>query len=182
MLQPPVLQAPMPAAPDPAPAPAPSAPPVQPAPVVVDPTAAPAPDPAPPVVAPQQPVPPAPLDLSNLTREQLETRVRTLTENLAAANIEAEYFRKQWSDLKLRNEALGVEALTVDQKRLEDKVVQSVAELYRSEMKRREALQVLDDLVSSAGQLLLTAPNYDPAVRAKYEVAKRRAPRLPGRP
>lgn len=114
-------------------------------------------------------------DLSTLTREQLEARVKTLTESLASANTESEYFREQWTELKLRDEALGVEALTVDESKTEDKLVQAVAELYRSEMKRREALVLLDKLLVTTDQMLQTAPNYDPKVRADYEVASRSA-------
>jgi hypothetical protein len=114
-------------------------------------------------------------DLSGLTREQLELKVKTLSANLASANTESEYFREQWTELKLRDEALGVEALTVDQSKLEDKLVQAVAELYRSEMKRREALVLIDKLLSSTDKMLQTAPNYDPKVRADYEVATRAA-------
>jgi hypothetical protein len=114
-------------------------------------------------------------DLSGLTREQLEARVKALTGNLASANTESEYFREQWTELKLRDEALGVEALTVDESKLEDKLVQAVKELYQSEMKRREALVLLDKLLVSTDQMLQTAPNYDPKVRAGYEVASRGA-------
>jgi len=114
-------------------------------------------------------------DLSTLTHEQLEARVKTLTENLARANTESEYFRQQWQELRLRNEALGIEALTVDERKLEDKLVQAVKELYQSEMKRREALQLIDKLLASTELMLRTAPNYDPKVRADYEVASRAA-------
>jgi hypothetical protein len=114
-------------------------------------------------------------DLSSLTREQLEARVKALSDNLAAANTESEYFREQWTELKLRDEALGVDALTVDESKLEDKVVQAVKELYQSEMKRREALVLLGKLLDTTDQMIQTAPNYDPKVRAEYEVASRSA-------
>lgn len=114
-------------------------------------------------------------DLSSLSREELEARLKTLTESLASANNEAEFFRQQWQDLRLRDEALGMEVLTGDEQKLNDKLVQAVAELYRSEMKRREALQLLDKLLGTTGELLTTAPNYDPKVRADYEVASRAA-------
>ncbi len=114
-------------------------------------------------------------DVSSMTREQLEAKVKFLTENLAAANTETEFFRQQWLDLRLRDEALGVEALTGDQAKLEDKLVQSVKELYQSEMKRREALNIIGKLLDSANKLIQTAPNYDPKVRADYEIATRAA-------
>ena len=114
-------------------------------------------------------------DLSGFSREQLEMRVRTLTQSLAEANADAEAFRKQWEDLKLRDEALGVDALTVDDQKLEEGKVQAVAELYQTEMKRRVALQLLDKLLTTTEVLLQTAPHEDPKVRADYEVASRAA-------
>jgi len=117
----------------------------------------------------------AKVDVSTLSREQLEARIKTLTENLASANTEAEYFRQQWQDLRLRDEALGVEALTVDESKLENKLVQAVKELYQSEMKRREALNILSKLLDTTSKLLQTAPNFDPKTRADYEVATRAA-------
>jgi hypothetical protein len=114
-------------------------------------------------------------DLSGLTREQLEARVKALTDSLASANTESEYFREQWTELKLRDEALGVEALTGDESKTQDKLVQAVKELYQSEMKRREAITLLDKLLSTTDLMLQSAPDYDPKVRADYEVATRSA-------
>lgn len=114
-------------------------------------------------------------DLSGLTREQLEDRVKNLTESLTLANTESEFFRQQWQELRLRNEALGVDALTVDERKLEDKLVQAVKELYQSEMKRREALQLMDKLLNTTEQMIQTAPKYDPKVRGEYEIASRAA-------
>ncbi len=114
-------------------------------------------------------------DVSSLTREQLELKVKTLSESLASANTEAEFFRQQWLDLRLRDEALGVEALTVDESKLEDKLVQAVKELYQSEMKRREALNILGKLLTTSTRLMETAPKFDPKDRADYEVATRAA-------
>ena len=120
------------------------------------------------------PAPPA-ADPSALTREQLEAQVKTLTQNLAEANAEAESFREQWEDLKLRDEALGVDALTVDDQKLENKVVDAVKELYQSEMKRRESLALMDKLLTTTEELLKTAPHEDPKTRSDYEVASRAA-------
>ena len=53
--------------------------------------------------------------------------------------------------------------------------MQAVKELYQSEMKRREALVLLTKLIASTELMLQTAPNYDPKVRADYEVASRAA-------
>ena len=115
------------------------------------------------------------MDLSGLSREQLEARVKMLEESLAAANAESELFLKQWQDLKLRDEALGVEALTDDQRALQDKLVRAVKELYQSEMKRREAVELLQKLLDSTKALLQTAPDFSPKIRADYEVTSRSA-------
>ncbi len=111
--------------------------------------------------------------LSNLSRLALEKKVQTLSDDLQLANTESEYFRQQWQDLRLRDEALGVDALTVDEQKTEDRLVEAVKELYQSEMRRREALLLLDRLRTTTVALLKTAPHYDPKTRADYEVAMR---------
>jgi hypothetical protein len=111
--------------------------------------------------------------LSSLSREDLEKKVSALSDDLTTANTASEYFRQQYRDLRLRDDALGVDALTVDELKLEDKLVQAVKELYQSEMRRREALLLLDRLRTTTEALLKTAPNYDPKTRADYEVAMR---------
>jgi len=111
--------------------------------------------------------------LTSLSRDDLEKKVQTLSDDLQLANTESEYFRQQWQDLRLRDEALGVDALTVDEQKTEDRLVQSVKELYQSEMRRREALLLLDRLRTTTEALLKTAPHYDPKTRADYEVAMR---------
>ncbi len=110
-----------------------------------------------------------------MTREQLQARVKALSESLENANKESEYFREQWTELKLRDEALGVDALTVDEAKLEEKDVQAVKEAFQSEMRRREAINLLGKLLDTTDQMLATAPNYDPKVRAAYEVTTRAA-------
>ena len=118
--------------------------------------------------------PPAP-DVSTLSREELEAKVKSLTQDLASANAEAESFREQWEDLKLRDEALGVVALTADDQQREERLTAAVAELYRSEMRRREALQLMAKLLDTTQKLIATAPKEDPQVRSDYEVASRAA-------
>jgi hypothetical protein len=77
--------------------------------------------------------------------------------------------------LTLRDEALGVEALTQDQQKLNDRLVEAVKDFYQTEMKRREAVQLLDKLLATTQALLATAPKEDPQTRADYEVASRAA-------
>ncbi len=114
-------------------------------------------------------------DLSGLSREQLEARVKQLTDELAAANAESEKFRQQWADLKLRDEALGVEALTADQEKLEEKHVEAMRELYQTLMKHKESLALLQKLLDTTDQLIQEAPKYDPQLLARYEETSRSA-------
>jgi hypothetical protein len=109
------------------------------------------------------------------SREQLEKQVQALTDSLSLANAEADFFRQQWQELRLRNEALGVDALTADEKRLEDRVVQAVKELYQTEKQRRETAARLQELIEAGQALIRTASNMDAAKRAEYEVALRSA-------
>jgi hypothetical protein len=114
-------------------------------------------------------------DLSSLSHEELGARVKTLSDSLAAATAESENFREQWTELKLRDEALGVEALTGDEAKTQEKLVQAVKELYQTEIRRREAVELMNKLLVSTDQMLQTAPKYDPQVRAQYEEATRSA-------
>jgi hypothetical protein len=73
----------------------------------------------------------------------------------------------------LRDEALGATALTGDESAMEDRLVQAVKELYQTEMKRKEALVLLDKLLTVSDQLMQQAPRYDPKTRADYEEVTR---------
>ena len=113
-------------------------------------------------------------DLSGLSREELEARVKTLTEDLASANAESEIPPAMGGPQAARRSA-GRGGPDRRREKLEDKLVQAVKELYQSEMKRREALVLLDKLLDTTDQMIQTAPKYDPKVRAEYEVAFRGA-------
>ena len=105
--------------------------------------------------------------------EDLREQVRRLQGNLELANADAEAFRKQWQDLRLRNQALGIDALTDDRKRLENRVVEAVKELYQTEQERRGAMERLRQLLAS-GEALLKGVVIDPHRQADletYEVA-----------
>jgi hypothetical protein len=118
---------------------------------------------------------PANRSLEDSSNESSSDRLKALQESLVLANAEAEFFRQQWQELRLKNEALGVEALTVDEKRLEEKVVQSVRELYQTEKQRREALGALEKLTVATQKVLKGANGVDAQARAEYEVALRTA-------
>lgn len=109
------------------------------------------------------------------TVEELRQRIRVLENSLGLANAEARLFRNQYTELRLSNEALGVDALTGDEQRLHEKLVQAVKEGYQAERKRRETVRVLDRLLAASTGLIATAKGLDPAKRAEFEVARRSA-------
>ncbi len=102
-------------------------------------------------------------------------RIKELEDSLALALTEADYFHQQWVELKLKNEALGIDALTDDEKALQEKLVRLVGELYQSEKRRLQAEKTLQGLMD-AGRALHEAGMLEQAQRrAEYEVAVRRA-------
>jgi hypothetical protein len=91
------------------------------------------------------------------------------------AQAEAELYSQQYKDLRLKNELMGVDALTVDEQRLQDRVVQAVRELYQTEQDRRELVNRLQQMIDASQELLKTVDKVDPQKRADYEVALRSA-------
>ncbi len=108
------------------------------------------------------------------TVADLQEQIKQLRESLALANADAETFRRQWQDLRLRDQALGIDALTVDEKRLQDRVVEAIKELYQTEQERRTAVIRLQQLLD-AGQEVLKGASVDPQRRTDYEIAVRGA-------
>jgi len=72
-------------------------------------------------------------------REQLslaQESIRTLTTSLAESNAEAELFRRKFSDLQLRMEALGLESASKDRAKLEQRLLTAVSDLQLAEKER----------------------------------------------
>ncbi|SDU26111.1 hypothetical protein SAMN05444156_2922 [Verrucomicrobium sp. GAS474] len=109
------------------------------------------------------------------TVADLQEQVRRLQQSLALANADAEAFRRQWQDLRLRDQAIGVEMLTGDEKRLQNRVVEAVRELYQTEKERREAVNRLQQLLDSGREVLKGTTGIDLQKRNDYEVASRAA-------
>jgi hypothetical protein len=130
--------------------------------------------------APAAPRAPAEGSLTTTERESAELRRENaaLREQLALVQTEAEIFQREWLDLRLRMEALGLEALTGEESALEERVVRLVGELYRSEKRRRELERAVVRLVEA--QKVLQGANALDAVqrRAEVEAARRELLRL----
>jgi len=63
---------------------------------------------------------------------------KTLTTSLAESNAEAELFRRKFSDLQLRMEALGLDATNKDRAKLEQRLLAAVSDLQLAQKERDE--------------------------------------------
>jgi hypothetical protein len=109
-----------------------------------------------------------------------EQELARAEENLALARTEADYFHQKWAELRIRTEALGLEALTGNEKALQDKVARLAGELYRSEKARLQMEQAISTLIAAAREFHQAGPLERAQKRAAYEVAVRQASALIG--
>ena len=103
--------------------------------------------------------------------QALRKQVLALQESLVLAKAESEFYSQQYKDLRLKNEMMGVDALTVDEQHLQERVVQAVKEFYQAEQDRRELMNRLQQIIDASQDLLKSADKLDPQKRADYEVA-----------
>ena len=74
-------------------------------------------------------------------RKQLsieQESLRSLTGSLAESNAEAELFRRKYSDLELRMEALGLASANKDRSKLEQRLLSAVSDLQLAQKERDE--------------------------------------------
>ncbi len=101
--------------------------------------------------------------------------IHNLTESLAVANAECEVFRRQYSDIKMRMEALGLASVGDNKEALEQRLLKSVSDL---KLLRDEKDKIAERMValSETGLLYIkTASNADPQIRAEIEAQLRAA-------
>ena len=93
------------------------------------------------------------LSQDDLLRKQLsldQETVKTLTDSLVVSNAEAELFRRKFSDLQLRMDALGVESVSKDRAKLEQRLLKAVSDLkllHKEKEAYREQLLRLSEAV-----------------------------------
>lgn len=120
--------------------------------------------------------------IEKLSDSEVRKRLKVAEENLALAQTEADYFHEKWVELRLKHEALGLEALTANEKALEEKLVRIIGELYRSEKKRKLLEKALLDVIEKAKQLRSANPSERLKHLEAYEAATRAAVVLIERP
>ncbi len=98
-----------------------------------------------------------------------EETIATLSNSLAVANSEAELFRRQYTELRLRVEALGLEAFGNDRAKLEQRLLQAVNDLR---IERERADQLESRLIATCEAILTymaSSEGIDPALRLAVE-------------
>jgi hypothetical protein len=99
--------------------------------------------------------------------------VRALTESLAESNAEAELFRRKFSDLQLRMEALGLESANKDRAKLEQRLLAAVSDLQLAEKERDEFRDQMLRLNETIVTYLQTSQGADPHARMDVETQLR---------
>jgi hypothetical protein len=99
--------------------------------------------------------------------------VRTLTESLAESNAEAELFRRKFSDLQLRMEALGLASADTDRAKLEQRLLNAVSDLKLFEKEREQYRDQMLRLTEAVLRFLKTAESNDPQARMEVEAQLR---------
>ncbi len=113
---------------------------------------------------------------NDLLRKQLsldrETR-KTLTESLVVSNAEAELFRRKYSELQLRMDALGVESVSKDRAKLEQRLLKAVSDLQLMNREKEAYREQLLKLTETMLRYVKSTPSADPQARAEVEAQVR---------
>ena len=105
----------------------------------------------------------------SLQRESL----KTLTTSLAESNAEAELFRRKYSDLELRMEALGLQSASKDRTKLEQRLLAAVSDLQLAQKERDEYRDQMLRLNESLLRCLKTSQGGDAQARMDVEAQMR---------
>src|SRR6266849_323145 len=116
-------------------------------------------------------------------RKQLSIQqesLKTLTASLAESNAEAELFRRKYSDLELRMEALGLASPNKDRAKLEQRLLAAVSDLRLTQKERDEFRDQLLGLNEALLRYLQTSQGGDAQARMDVEMQLRKTSELVG--
>jgi hypothetical protein len=116
------------------------------------------------------------LEQNEQLRKELSTEqesVRTLTSSLAESNAEAELFRRKYSDLELRMEALGLASANKDRAKLEQRLLAAVSDLQLAQKERDEYRDQMLRLNEAVLRYLQTSQGGDAQARMDVETQLR---------
>jgi hypothetical protein len=107
--------------------------------------------------------------------------VKTLTDSLAESNAEAELFRRKFSELQLRMEALGLESANKDRAKLEQRLLMAVSDLQLQQKEREQYRDQMLRLTEALLQFLQTSQGGDGRARMELEAQLRSTNALIGK-
>ncbi len=105
----------------------------------------------------------------SIAREQ----VRSVTESLAIANSEAEVFKREAGELKLRMEALGIDAAASNKSKVEQRLLKAVSDLKLLQDERDKLADQLVRLSEAVVRFVKTAVSTDGDARMALETEMR---------
>ena len=101
--------------------------------------------------------------------------LKTLTSSLAESNAEAELFRRKYSDLELRMEALGLASTSKDRAKLEQRLLAAVSDLQLAQKERDQFRDQMLRLNESMLRYLKSSQGGDAQARMDVETQLRKA-------
>ena len=104
--------------------------------------------------------------------------VKTMTDSLVVSNAEAELFRRKYSDLQLKMDALGVESASKDRAKLEQRLLQAVSDLQLLQKENDAYRERLLELSETMLRYVKSTPSGDPEARSDVEAQLRATNRL----
>jgi hypothetical protein len=104
--------------------------------------------------------------------------LKTLTTSLAESNAEAEVFRRKYSDLELRMEALGLQSASKDRAKLEQRLLAAVSDLQLAQKERDEFRDQMLRLNEAMFRYLQTSQGGDAQARMDVETQLRSTSQL----
>jgi hypothetical protein len=111
-----------------------------------------------------------------------QAQVKSLTEGLAIANSEAEVFKREGMEMKLRMEALGIDAAAPEKAKLEQRLLKAVSDLQIVQKEKDKLADHLVRLDEAILRFLKSAVSTDPEARMAIEIEMRSANEALGLP
>jgi len=132
------------------------------------------------VPAPSSTTSPLVVENEQLRNELSQAResVKTLSESLAVSNEEAKDFRERYSELQLQMEAIGLDSVAKDRKKLQQRLLNALSDLRLMEKERDQYRDHLLGLSEVVLRLLKTSTGIDEQTRLDVEGQLRSANQL----
>jgi len=101
--------------------------------------------------------------------------IRTLNESLAVSNAEGEVFKRQYGDLRLQMEAMGLASVGDNKEALEQRLLKAVRDLSLAKDEKDKLVERLMALCETVVLYIKAAPTTDPQLRLDIEGQMRAA-------